>query len=117
MSKLKIGSRVKFNKETRRIGEILGRSHTSIGRELNRNSSKRKKKEQENNVQEKYLTYDEEKRLIENCPEWLRDLVVFSLNTGLRQHEQLSVTWERVSHNEELFLFWKQSLAGLEVFR
>ncbi|MCP4254147.1 MAG: tyrosine-type recombinase/integrase [Candidatus Scalindua sp.] len=55
------------------------------------------KKEQENNVQEKYLTYDEEKRLIENCPEWLKDLVVFSLNTGLRQHEQLSLTWERVS--------------------
>ncbi|MBC8556006.1 MAG: tyrosine-type recombinase/integrase [Candidatus Brocadiales bacterium] len=55
------------------------------------------KKEKENNVQEKYLTSDEEKRLIENCPEWLKDLVVFSLNTGLRQNEQLSLTWERVS--------------------
>jgi integrase len=55
------------------------------------------KKEQENNVQEKYLTLDEEKRLIENCPEWLKDLVVFSLHTGLRQHEQLSLAWERVS--------------------
>lgn len=55
------------------------------------------KKEEENNVQEKYLTLDEEKRLIENCPEWLKGLVVFSLHTGLRQHEQLSLTWERVS--------------------
>ena len=55
------------------------------------------KKEKENNVQEKYLTSDEEKRLIENCPEWLKGLVVFSLNTGLRQNEQLSLTWERVS--------------------
>ena len=55
------------------------------------------KKEVENNVQERYLTPDEEKRLIENCPEWLRDLVIFSLHTGLRQHEQLSLTWDRVS--------------------
>ncbi len=55
------------------------------------------KKEAENNIQEKYLTIDEETRLIENCPEWLKDLIVFSLNTGLRQHEQFSLTWERVS--------------------
>ena len=48
-------------------------------------------------MQEKYLTPDEEKRLIENCPEWLKGLVVFSLHTGLRQQEQLSLTWERVS--------------------
>ena len=27
----------------------------------------------------------------------LKDLVVFSLHTGLRQHEQLSLTWDRVS--------------------
>jgi integrase len=62
------------------------------------------KKEAENNVQEKYLTPDEEKRLIENCPEWLKDLVVFSLHTGLRQHEQLSLTWERVSLSRRTIL-------------
>ena len=43
------------------------------------------------------MTEDEEKRLLENCPEWLKNLVIFSLHTGLSQHEQLSLTWERVS--------------------
>ncbi len=62
------------------------------------------KKEEENNVQEKYLTPEEEKRLIENCPEWIKDLVVFALNTGLRQGEQLSLTWDRVSLSRRTIL-------------
>ncbi len=61
-------------------------------------------KEEENNEQEKYLTLDEEKRLLENCPEWLKDLIVFSLNTGLRQDEQLSLTWARVSRSRKTIL-------------
>ena len=54
-------------------------------------------RENENNEKEKYLTADEEKTLLGNCPEWLKDLVVFALNTVLRQNEQLSLTWQRVS--------------------
>ena len=54
-------------------------------------------REKENNEKGKYLTADEGKTLLENCPEWLKDLVVFALNTGLRQDEQLSLTWQRVS--------------------
>jgi integrase len=54
-------------------------------------------REEENNEIERYLTLDEEKKLLANCPEWLKDLIVFSLNTGLRQDEQLSLSWARVS--------------------
>ncbi len=54
-------------------------------------------REEENNEIERYLTLDEEKKLLANCPEWLKDLIVFSLNTGLRQDEQLSLSWSRVS--------------------
>ena len=49
-------------------------------------------------LQKKYLIQaDEEETLLGNCIEWLKDLVVFALNTGLRQNEQLSLTWPRVS--------------------
>ncbi len=61
-------------------------------------------RENENNEKEKYLTADEEKTLLENCHEWLKDLVVFALNTGLRQNEQLSLTWPRVSLSRKTIL-------------
>jgi integrase len=33
-----------------------------------------------------------------------KDLVIFALHTGLRQHEQLSLTWERVSLSRRTIL-------------
>lgn len=53
-------------------------------------------KEKENNERDRWLTGDEEKRLLENSPQWLRDLIVFALHTGLRQDELLSLQWSRV---------------------
>ncbi len=43
------------------------------------------------------MTQDDECRLIKHCPAWLGDIVVFALNTGLRQDELLSLQWSRVS--------------------
>ena len=43
------------------------------------------------------MTQDDECRLIKHCPAWLSDIVVFALNTGLRQDELLSLQWSRVS--------------------
>jgi len=53
-------------------------------------------KEKENNERDRWLSDDEEKRLLENSPRWLRDIIVFDLHTGLRQDELLSLTWDRV---------------------
>lgn len=39
-------------------------------------------KEKENNERDRWLTDDEEKRLLENSPQWLRDIIVFDLHTG-----------------------------------
>ncbi len=53
--------------------------------------------EKENNERDRWLSDDEEKRLLENSPDWLRDIIDFALNTGLRQDELLSLEWSRVN--------------------
>lgn len=53
-------------------------------------------KERESNQRDRWLSGDEEKRLVENAPQWLRDVIVFDLHTGLRQDELLSLTWDKV---------------------
>lgn len=42
------------------------------------------------------LTDAQEARLLLACEPFCRDVVLFSLNTGLRQSETLSLTWDRV---------------------
>lgn len=53
-------------------------------------------KEKENNERDRWLTDEQERRLLENAPQWLRDIILFDLHTGLRQGELLSLQWERV---------------------
>ena len=45
--------------------------------------------EKEHNKRDRWLSDEEEKRLLEFCPDCLREIVVFALNTGLRQNELL----------------------------
>lgn len=52
--------------------------------------------EVENNKRERWLKDDEEKRLLEACPGWLQELVVFALNTGMRLSEILELKWSEV---------------------
>lgn len=61
-------------------------------------------KEKENNERDRWLTEDEEKRLLENSPQWLRDIIVFALHTGLRQDELLSLQWSRVDLFRKIIL-------------
>ncbi|MDG6004969.1 MAG: site-specific integrase [Candidatus Brocadia sp.] len=53
-------------------------------------------KEKENK-RERWLSEDEEKKLLENSPQWLRDIIVFAVYTGLREDELLSLQWSRVN--------------------
>jgi len=60
------------------------------------NPVSRVSKEKEDNERDRWLTVDEEVCLLENSSEWLRDIILFNLHTGLRQDELLSLTWDRV---------------------
>ena len=45
---------------------------------------------------DRWLMEDEEARLLDACPLWLRELVVFALHSGMRLGEILSLTWNGV---------------------
>lgn len=54
-------------------------------------------KERENNERDRWLTEDEEKKLLESSPLWLKEIITFNLHTGLRIGELLSLEWNRVN--------------------
>jgi integrase len=61
------------------------------------NPTSKVSKERENNARDRWLTKDEEKRLLDNSPEWVKQILIFSLNTGLRLGELSSLEWSRVN--------------------
>jgi len=48
------------------------------------------------NARDRWLTWEEERVLLEICPDWLREIVVFALNTGLRLGEIVNLKWKNV---------------------
>lgn len=60
------------------------------------NPVRRVSMEKENNRRDRWLTYEEEERLLMECPAWLREIVVFALHTGMRMGEILSLSWRGV---------------------
>jgi len=60
------------------------------------NPVKRVSMEKEGRPRDRWLTHEEEKRLLRNCPQWLGEIVTFALNTGMRQGEILGLKWRNV---------------------
>ena len=52
--------------------------------------------ERENNKRDRWLSVEEEARLLQNCAGWLHDLVTFALHTGMRMGEILELSWRGV---------------------
>ena len=53
-------------------------------------------KEKVRNLIERWLTAEEEQRLLAASPGWLQEIIVFAINTGLRQSEILNLQWGQV---------------------
>ena len=65
--------------------------------QLRDNPASKVPKDKENNERDRWITKDEEKIILDNSPEWIGEIVVFLLNTGLRLEESLSLEWSRVN--------------------
>ena len=63
---------------------------------IEKNPVARVSMEEENNKRDRWLTTEEEERLLKVCPSWLRGLVIFALNTGMRLGEIISLEWKGV---------------------
>lgn len=63
---------------------------------LDKNLVSRVPKEKEDNERDRWLIQEEENVLMEKSSDWLKDIVVFALNTGMRQGEILSLEWSSV---------------------
>jgi integrase len=53
---------------------------------------------------ERYLSPEEQSRLLDACPSYLKDIVEFALATGLRRSALMSLRWEYVHWNREEIL-------------
>lgn len=60
------------------------------------NPVQRVSREKVRNQIERWLSSDEEKRLLAASPEWLKEIILFASNTGLRQGEILNLQWPQV---------------------
>ncbi len=60
------------------------------------NPVRRVSMEKEQNTRDRWLTDQEEIRLLKACPVWLGEIMTFALHTGMRMGEILSLTWEGV---------------------
>ncbi len=52
--------------------------------------------EKPNNKIERWLTTEEEQDLLKASLPWLREIIIFALNTGMRQNEILTLKWPQV---------------------
>ncbi|MBW2673254.1 MAG: site-specific integrase [Deltaproteobacteria bacterium] len=75
---------------------------------VNDNPVARVRKERVSNKIERWLTSEEEERLLKESPQWLQDIILFAIHTGLRQSEILDLKWSQVDMERRTILIFEQ---------
>jgi len=57
---------------------------------------------EENNQMERILSFEEEERLLDACPSYIKPIVYTALYTGMRKMEILSLKWENVNLDKNI---------------
>ena len=78
------------------------------------NPIKNVKKETVKNNIERWLTVDEEKRLLKASARWLKEIIIFAINTGLRQSEILDLKWSQVDMDRRVIIIFEQKYGGVD---
>jgi integrase len=69
-------------------------------------------REKVNNHIERWLTLEEQKNLLDKSAKWLREIILFAVNTGLRQSEILDLEWSRVDLTRKTITILEQKNQG-----
>ena len=75
---------------------------------INENPVKMVRKEKVSNNIERWLTLEEEKKLLNASPKWLQDIIIFAINTGMRQSEILDLKWSQVDMDRRTLTILEQ---------
>jgi integrase len=75
---------------------------------LDDNPIKKVKKERVNNTIERWLTLEEEKKLLCASPLWLQEIIVFAINTGFRRSEILDMKFSQVDFDRQTITISEQ---------
>jgi len=79
---------------------------------LDENPVLRVSRERVNNLIERWLNEEEEERLLDVSPQWLREIIVFAIYTGLRQGEILKLRWPLVDLSRRTMTILEQKNRG-----
>ena len=69
-------------------------------------------KERVRNGIERWLTPEEEQRLLTASPPWLQEIIVFALHTGMRRGEILTLQWSHVDLSRHTLTILEQKNGG-----
>lgn len=75
---------------------------------IDSNPTSKVAKERVHNEIIRWLTFEEELRLLDASPEWIREIIIFPLNTGLRREELIDLTWDRIDIVNKTFTILEQ---------
>jgi integrase len=76
------------------------------------NPVKKVSREKVNNQIERWLTLEEQKNLLDKSSKWLQEIILFAVNTGLRQSEILDLKWPQVDLNRKTITILEQKNQG-----
>jgi integrase len=78
------------------------------------NPVRRVRKDRVHNFIERWLTSEEEKRLLCVSAPWLRDIIIFAIHTGLRQSEILDLRWSQIDLVRRTMTIFEQKNRGID---
>jgi len=61
----------------------------------------------ENNQRTRYLEQEEIDRLLSNCHEYFKELIIIALNTGMRKGELMNMKWRDVNLNQKIIYLYE----------
>jgi integrase len=78
------------------------------------NPVKRVVKEKVRNYIERWLTHEDEEKLLKASPDWLQDIIVFAVNTGFRESEILGLKWSQIDLTRRTLTISEQKNQGVD---
>lgn len=96
---------------------LMGHAYNLAVREwewLKDNPVSKVQKEKVNNLVERWLTFEEEKKLLQASQKWLQEIIIYAIQTGLRQSEILDLTWHQVDMNRRTMTIYEQKNKGVD---